>query len=192
MKMIVGLGNPGTKYEKTRHNAGFWVVDELSKKYGIPVRRKSMNAMIGTGQILGERVLLVKPLTYMNLSGEAIRPLADYYNIPTEDILVIYDDIDIPFGSVRIRKSGSSGSHNGMKSTVQELGETTFPRIRISVGRPEQPIPLADYVLGVPTEKEQKVLDQCVKRAADGVEYALKDGVNQAMNKINGLENIEK
>lgn len=191
MKMIVGLGNPGVKYEATRHNAGFWAIDELSERHHIPVRRKRNNSLIGNARIAGEQVLLVKPLTYMNLSGEAIRELADYYNIPTEDILIIYDDIDIPFGSVRIRKSGSAGSHNGMRSIVKELGENHFPRVRISVGRPQERIPLADYVLSVPTEKEMKVLEKCVFRAADGVEFFLKDGIENAMNKINGLENIE-
>ena len=134
MFVVAGLGNPGRKYEKTRHNMGFWAVDRLAEKNDIKIKKIKHKALIGDGIISGEKVLLVKPQTYMNLSGESLREIVDYYNVDLSRLLVIYDDFDIEAGSLRIRKKGSAGSHNGMKSIINQLGSQDFPRIRVGIG----------------------------------------------------------
>ena len=176
--LIVGLGNPGEKYENTRHNVGFQVVDELAERQNAPVQKLKFKALTNLLTISGEKVLVMKPVTYMNLSGEAVRPAADFYKIPPERILVISDDTALDPGKLRIRTKGSAGGHNGLKSIIQHLGTDQFPRVRVGVG-------LADWVLGKFQGEDKKVMDEAVKRAADAVECILKEGADRAMNRFN-------
>ena len=147
MKLIVGLGNPTKEYENTRHNIGFMAIDALSEDYHIPVESLRHKALIGKGAIEGQRVILAKPVTYMNLSGEAVRAISDYYKIPPEDIIIIFDDTTLDVGRMRIRKKGSAGGHNGIKSIIAHLGTMEFPRIKIGIGAKREGQDLADYVL---------------------------------------------
>ncbi len=185
MRIIVGLGNPGREYASTHHNVGFMVLDRLAGKCGIEVIDFRHKALVGKGVIEGERVLLVKPQTYMNLSGESVRQIADYYKAEPSDILVIYDDVDLAPGTLRIRKNGSAGSHNGMKSIVQMLGTTEFPRLRVGIGGKPEGWDLADYVLSRITPESDKELTEGIDRAADAVMCILRDGIDTAMNKYN-------
>ena len=171
MKCIVGLGNPGKKYEMTRHNIGFLAIDQLAAKHGITVNETKFNAIMGTGRINGERVVLVKPLTYMNLSGEAVRPILDYYKIAIEDVLVIYDDLDMVPGKLRLRPKGSAGGHNGIKSLIQHLGTMEFKRLKLGIGRPPHPLSVIDWVMMNYRKEDlpalQETLDQAVSAATD-------------------------
>ena len=185
MYLIVGLGNPEPEYSKTRHNMGFDVINNLSKKFDIDVRKEKFDALIGNGTIENEKVILVKPQTYMNSSGEAVRPLADFYKINPENIIVIYDDIDIETGIMKIRKKGGPGTHNGMKSVVEELNTTDFARIRVGIGQPEFKSDMINYVIGKVPEDEQKILKEGTHKAAEAVEEILKNGIDIAMNKFN-------
>ena len=185
--LIVGLGNPGEKYENTRHNVGFQVVDELAERQGKPVQRLKFKALTGLLTIGGEKALVMKPVTYMNLSGEAVRPAADFYKLPPERILVISDDVALAAGRLRIRAKGSAGGHNGLKSIIQHLGTDQFPRIRVGVGeKPHPDYDLADWVLGRPQGEDKKAIDEAVKRAADAVECILTQGLERGMGKFNG------
>lgn len=186
LNVIVGLGNPGNKYENTRHNVGFSTIDLLSVKHGIKVDRLKHRALTGDGSIKGERVLLVKPQTFMNLSGESVRDIAEWYKLPMENIIVIYDDVDLPVGTVRIRPKGSSGTHNGMKSVIYQLQSDDFPRIRIGIGKAPEGWDLADYVLSRFSGDEAKDIRQSVERAADAAASIVADGVAAAMNLYNG------
>ena len=184
--LIVGLGNPGEKYENTRHNVGFQVVDELAERQNAPVQKLKFKALTNLLTISGERVLVMKPVTYMNLSGEAVRPAADFYKIPPERILVISDDTALDPGKLRIRIKGSAGGHNGLKNIIQHLGTDQFPRVRVGVGqKPHPDYDLADWVLGKFQGGDKKVMDEAVKRAADAVECILKEGADRAMNRFN-------
>ena len=184
--LIVGLGNPGEKYEDTRHNVGFQVVDELAERQNAPVQKLKFKALTNLLTIAGERVLVMKPVTYMNLSGEAVRPAADFYKIPPERILVISDDTALDPGKLRIRQKGSAGGHNGLKNIIQHLGTDQFPRVRVGVGqKPHPDYDLADWVLGQLQGEDKKVMEQAVKRAADAVECLLAEGIDRAMNKFN-------
>lgn len=184
--LIVGLGNPGEKYENTRHNVGFQVVDELAERQNAPVQKLKFKALTNLLTISGEKVLVMKPVTYMNLSGEAVRPAADFYKIPPERILVISDDTALDPGKLRIRIKGSAGGHNGLKSIIQHLGTDQFPRVRVGVGqKPHPDYDLADWVLGKFQGADKKVMDEAVKRAADAVECILKEGADRAMNRFN-------
>jgi len=185
MKVIVGLGNPGKEYADTHHNVGFMVLDKLARKHGIEVIDLKHKALIGKGVIEGERVLLVKPQTYMNLSGESVRQVVDYFKVEPDDIIVIYDDIDLEPGSLRIRKNGSAGSHNGMKSVVKMLGITEFPRLRVGIGNKPEGWDLADYVLSRITPESDKELTEGINKAALAVECIIADGIDAAMNKYN-------
>lgn len=185
MYLIAGLGNPGKEYENTRHNMGFKAVDALASSNGIDVRKSKFKGLIGTGAIAGEKVILLKPQTYMNLSGASIREAAMYYDIPRENLIVIYDDMDIPIQSIRIRKSGGAGTHNGMKSVVNELGIKDFPRIRIGVGSSSKGGDVVEHVIGKVPKKEQELLDEAAKAAADAAEDIIKLGIDNAMNKHN-------
>ncbi|HEX7065158.1 MAG TPA: aminoacyl-tRNA hydrolase [Bacillales bacterium] len=186
MKVIVGLGNPGFQYEKTRHNVGFMVLDELSKRLGIPVKKKKFNAVFGMGTLQGEKIVLVKPLTYMNASGEAVRPLLDYYNAAADDLVVVYDDLDLPAGKIRLRQKGGTGGHNGMKSIVAHLGTKEFKRIRIGIGRPESPgIGVIDYVLKPFSKKEKPAVSESIDRAAESCEKWLNTPFLEVMNEYN-------
>ena len=185
MYLIVGLGNPEPEYSKTRHNMGFDVINELSKKYDIKVEKQGFNALYGTGMIENEKVILCKPQTYMNLSGESIIQFVNYYKIDIENVIIIYDDIDTEKGNIRIRKKGGPGSHNGMKSVVENLQTTDFGRIRVGIGQPEYKNDMINYVIGKVPEEEQKVLQEGVTKAAEAIEEILKNGIDIAMNKFN-------
>ena len=183
--VIVGLGNPGAEYEKARHNMGFRALDVLAADTGIDVRRAKFNALIGQGRIAGHKVILVKPQTYMNRSGLAVRQAAMYYNVPSCNVIVIYDDIDLPLTAIRVRKSGGAGTHNGMKSVVQQLGVKDFPRIRIGVGAQDADEDLVDRVIGKVPKSEQILLDQAAEKAAKAAEDIVRSGIDIAMNRHN-------
>ena len=184
MFVIAGLGNPGKKYEKTRHNMGFLVIDKLAEKNDIKVNKIKHKSLVGDGFISGQKALLVKPQTYMNLSGEAIREIVDYYDVYMEDLIVIYDDFDIELGTLRIRKKGSAGSHNGMKNIIQHLHDSDFPRIRLGIGKSGN-LDWKDFVLGKLGSEEQKLIDEAVEKAADAIMCILEKGIDKAMNEYN-------
>lgn len=182
--IIVGLGNPGRKYENTRHNLGFITVDRIAEDLGIRVNKLKFKALIGEGRLGGRRVLLVKPQTYMNLSGESVREIAGFYKIPMENLVVIYDDFDLPTGSVRVRKFGSAGTHNGMRSIIYQLQSDRFPRIRIGTGKGDGEN-LIDFVTGGFTKEEVPVMREAVLRAAAACKAIVTDGIDTAMNQYN-------
>lgn len=185
--LLVCLGNPGDKYEDTRHNVGWMVADEVAERRHAPIQKLRFKALTNLLTISGEKVLVMKPVTYMNLSGEAVRPAADFYKIPPERVLVVSDDTALPIGRLRIRKSGSAGGHNGLKSIIQHLGTDQFPRIRLGVGeKPHPDYDLADWVLSHFTGEDKKVMDEAVKRAADAIECILRDGLDRGMSRFNG------
>ena len=184
MYIIAGLGNPGKKYEHTRHNMGFLALDLLADKYGIKVDRLKFKALTGEGRIEGKKVLLVKPQTYMNLSGESIRDVMHFYKEPIENLIVIYDDIDIPEGTLRIRPKGSAGTHNGMRNIIYLLGEDEFPRIRVGIGG-ERRSDLVDYVIGRVTEGEADVLWETLNKAAEAAADIVINDVTHAMQEYN-------
>ena len=184
MKMIVGLGNPGREYVNTRHNAGFWVIEALAEKHGVTQWKDQCNASIGEIRVGGEKVLLVLPQTYMNLSGDAVQPLAHYYKILPEDLLVIYDDMDLPVGEVRIRKNGSSGGQKGMTSIILRLNDDEFPRIRLGIGRPPTGWKVPDYVLSRPTEEEVPLFKEAIALAAEAAERQISEELSNVMNDI--------
>jgi len=192
MYVIAGLGNPGKEYENTRHNMGWKVIDALSERTGIEVKKEKFHALIGKGRMSGDKVILVKPLTYMNLSGIAVRETAMYFDVPRENLIVIYDDIDLPSGSVRIRKGGGPGTHNGMKSVVKELGITDFPRIRIGVGAAAEGEDLVNRVIGQVPKAEQEILTSAISDAADAVMDIIADGIDAAMNRHNHVAHQEE
>lgn len=185
MYVIVGLGNPGKKYNVTRHNIGFEVVDEFARQNNIKMTKVKFKAVIGEGRIGTEKVIVAKPQTYMNLSGESVMRILEFYNLPIENLIVVYDDIDIDTGKLRIRKKGSGGSHNGMRNIIYLLKEDTFPRVRIGVGRPHPNQALADYVLGRFSKDEQELLIPVVKDAVSAIETMVKEDVDLAMNRYN-------
>ncbi len=184
--LIVGLGNPGEQYENTRHNVGFLVADELGERGSFPIQRLKFKALTNTAVIGGQGALVMKPTTYMNLSGEAVGEAARFYKIPPGRVLVISDDVDLPLGKLRIRTGGSAGGHNGLKSVIQHLGADQFPRLKVGVGgKPHPDYDMADWVLGKLHGEDKRVMDEAVKRAADAVECFLKDGPQKAMNRFN-------
>ncbi|GGE21821.1 peptidyl-tRNA hydrolase [Marinithermofilum abyssi] len=185
MKLIVGLGNPGIKYASTRHNVGFWVIDRLSAKWGIEVQKEKWKSLVGEGRVRGEKVFLMKPETYMNLSGEAVRPAMDWLKASVEEIVVIYDDLDLPPGYLRLRLKGSSGGHNGVKSLISHLGTQNFKRIKIGIGRPDKPIPIPDYVLSRFAPDEEPKIMEAVNRAADAVDAWIDTPFLEVMNEFN-------
>ena len=184
MRIIVGLGDPGREYENTKHNLGFITIDRLAEEHGINVTKAKHKALIGEGNISGQKVLLVKPQTFMNLSGEAVREVMDYYKEPVENLLVIYDDADIPAGTVRIRKKGGAGTHNGMRSVVSCLGDEDFPRVRIGIGSQDDN-DLAAHVLGGFSSDEIQIMREAVLTAVSAIECMLADGIDIAMNEYN-------
>lgn len=186
MYVIVGLGNPGKQYENTRHNVGFNVIDILAKEYGISVTKIKHKALIGEGRVGAEKVLLVKPQTYMNLSGETLIDIYNYYNVEMENIIVIYDDIDLDVGKIRIRKKGSGGTHNGMRSITKCLGSNDFPRVRVGVSRPRSGQDLADFVLSRFRKEEDDDVEQGLEKATKAVDVMIRDNIDLAMNKYNG------
>lgn len=186
MYIIVGLGNPKKEYENTRHNIGFDVIDAIADEYNISMSDKKHKAIIGKGAIGGQKVILAKPQTYMNLSGESVRELIDYYKVDEEtELIVIYDDISLDVGQMRIRKKGSAGGHNGIKSILQHLGHDVFLRIKMGVGEKPKGYDLADYVLGHFSKEDRKILDDNTKNTILAVEMMLGDDVDGAMNRFN-------
>lgn len=184
MKIIVGLGNPGKEYRNTRHNIGYMVLEEIARRYPIEKQESKFDAVIGQIRINGEKILLVKPLTYMNLSGQSVQPLIHWHKLDIQDMMVIYDDMDLPLGTIRMRASGGSGGHKGIKSIIDRMATSEFARTRIGIGRPADR-EAAEWVLGrfSPAEKEQ--IEQTVKRAADAVERWINSGIIEAMNAYN-------
>ena len=185
MKLIVGLGNPGRQYEETRHNVGFKVIDDLSSELQIALDKSKFNGLYGIGHCGGEKVFLVKPLTYMNLSGECVRPLIDFYDIDIEDIIIIYDDLDLPVGKIRLRTKGSAGGHNGIKSLIQHLGTQDFKRLRIGVDRPTNGMKITDYVLGRFETEEKAGIENSIKQSTKACEKWLNTEFLQVMNEFN-------
>lgn len=185
MYIIAGLGNPGREYERTRHNVGFMVIDELAKKLGIRVTKLKFKSLVGEGNVKGEKIILLKPQTFMNLSGEALYEAVNFYKINLENVIVVYDDKDLDVGKIRIRKKGSSGGHNGMNSIIYLLNSEEFPRVRIGIGNPGED--LVNHVLGEFTEEEKKIIKQATEKAAEAVIDIIENGIEHAMNKFNGL-----
>ena len=193
MFIIAGLGNPTKEYEGTRHNVGFDVIDRLSEKYNIAVDTKKHRAFIGKGMIAGQKVILAKPQTYMNLSGESIRSLLDYYKVDEEhELLVIYDDISLGVGQLRIRAKGSAGGHNGIKNIIAHLGGQVFPRIKVGVGEKPPKYDLADYVLGHFSKAEKVLMDEGYDNAVRAVEMIVSGDIEGAMNEFNRKKKEEK
>ncbi|EGC82350.1 aminoacyl-tRNA hydrolase [Anaerococcus prevotii] len=191
MYCIVGLGNPGLKYENTRHNAGFLTIDYLANKFGIDVKKSKFKSLYGQGVISGQKVMLVKPQTYMNNSGEAVREIINFYKFDIDKLIVIYDDIDIEFGTIRIRKKGSAGTHNGMKSIIYQIQDDKFPRIKIAVGKKPEYMDLANFVLSGFTEKEAEVIREEIKLASDSIETMIESSIDMSMNKFNSVKLLE-
>jgi PTH1 family peptidyl-tRNA hydrolase len=184
MYIIAGLGNPGKRYENTRHNLGFITIDAIARENGIHVNKIKHKALVGEGIISGQRVLLVKPQTYMNLSGESIREVIEYYKTEPENLLVIYDDIDIPLGQIRVRKKGSAGTHNGMRSIIYQIQTDLFPRIRIGIGG-ERKRGLINYVIGGFKKEEKETIEDAVIRAAKAAVSILEKGIEKTMSEYN-------
>lgn len=185
--LVVGLGNPGDQYEHTRHNVGFAVADELAERCRVPLQRLKFRALTNTVTLGGQKVLLMKPVTYMNLSGEAVREAAAFYKVPPEHILVLSDEVALPPGKLRVRKGGSAGGHNGLKNIIAHLGSDQFPRIRLGVGqKPHPDYDLADWVLGKFSKEDRKAIDAAVERSLDALQCALSQGIDQAMSRYNG------
>ena len=186
MYIIAGLGNPTREYDKTRHNAGFSVIDVLADRHNIDVSEKKHKALCGKGMIEGEKVILVKPQTYMNLSGESIREVMDYYKLdPSEELIVIYDDISLNPGQLRIRLKGSAGGHNGIKNIIAQLGTQEFPRIKVGVGAKPPKMDLADYVLGHFSKEEQEQMEEGYEHAVCAVKEIVTGNIEAAMNEYN-------
>ena len=188
MYIIAGLGNPESKYDKTRHNIGFRLIDELAVRNGITFSDRKHNGLVGKGIISGEKVILLKPLTYMNLSGECVGPAADYYKVEPENVIILFDDISLDVGRIRIRKKGSAGGHNGIKSIIAHLGSENFLRLKFGVGDKPKEMDLADYVLGRFSSQDEATVSEGIKRACEAVECMIGEGCDAAMNKYNGQE----
>lgn len=186
MIVIVGLGNPGRQYENTKHNIGFITLDRFADLNNISITKSKFKALIGEGNISGQKVMLVKPQTYMNLSGESVRAVLDYYNLDDSDLAVVYDDIDIPVGSIRIRKKGSAGTHNGMKSIIQNLNSDDFVRFRIGIGADRGYVPLKDYVLTGFSPEHMDPMRDAVDKTVKALECMITKDVDKAMREYNG------
>lgn len=184
--LVVGLGNVGEKYDNTRHNVGFEVADELAERGRAPIQKLKHRALTNTLEIGGEKVLLMKPVTYMNLSGEAVGEAARFYKIPSDHVLVIYDDVSLPLGKLRIRDKGSAGGHNGIKNIIAHLGTDVFPRVKVGVGAPSHPdYDMVDWVIGSFSAQERKIVDEALDRALDAAECIISRGVTEAQNRFN-------
>ena len=183
MKLIVGLGNPGVQYELSRHNVGFRVVDRLAEISRIFICAKRFKTFFGKGRIDSEEVVLIKPITFMNLSGEGVRKTANFFHLGIEDIIVIHDDIDLPFGRLRFKRKGGDGGHQGVRSIIESLGENAFLRLKVGVGRPPKEMDPANYVLAPFNPTERSDLDAIISRGAEAVVVLLREGINVAMNR---------
>ena len=185
MFVLVGLGNPGKKYEDTRHNIGFNIINVLAETLGIEVNKMKHKSLVGSKFVDGEKIMLVKPQTYMNKSGEAVRDIVNYYDVPLENILIIYDDIDTEIGKIRLRKNGSGGSHNGMNNVIYHLENDEIPRLRFGIGK-SKTIPLTNYVLGKFENKNIEILNETIIKSKDACLKFINEGIDQAMNDYNG------
>ncbi|MFS0874094.1 aminoacyl-tRNA hydrolase [Paenibacillus xylanilyticus] len=186
MKWIVGLGNPGSNYAKTRHNIGFMALDQLANRHGISISQSKCKALIGEGNIGGVKTILIKPMTFMNLSGESVRAYMDFYKVSLEDLIVVYDDMDTEIGKVRLRYQGSAGGHNGIKSIIQHTGTQQFNRVRMGISRPEPGHAIVDYVLSTFMKKEKEALEHTIEQTCDALEHSLNHTFEQTMAKFNG------
>lgn len=186
MFLIVGLGNPGKEYDKTRHNIGFECIDYLSNKYNIELNRIKFKGIYGEGFINNKKVILLKPTTFMNLSGESIREVVNFYKLNPEEVIVIYDDISLEVGRVRIREKGSAGGHNGIKSIIQNLSTDVFPRIKVGVGQPKGD--LVSHVLGKFSKEEEEILKESVEASTKAIEIIVREDTKEAMNRLNGFK----
>jgi peptidyl-tRNA hydrolase, PTH1 family len=186
LRLIVGLGNPGREYERSRHNVGFRCLDTLARRHHWSFNHQQMRAMLAQGEYAGQRVLLAKPLTYMNLSGESVAPLMRRHGVQPSDLLVVYDDMALPLGRIRIRPSGSAGGHNGMQSIISRLGSAEFPRLRVGIG-PPQGMPGRDHVLNTFTREEARLMESAYDTVADAIDCILAEGLDAAMNRFNAL-----
>ena len=185
--LLVCLGNPGDQYENTRHNVGFQVADAVAERHNVPIQRLKFRALTNTITVGEKKVLLMKPVTYMNLSGEAVHEAASFYKVPPERILVVSDEVALAPGKIRVRRSGSAGGHNGLKNSIAHLGTDQFPRIRVGVGqKPHPDYDMAGWVLGKFQGEDKKAVEEAVKRAADAAECLIQEGVDKAMNRYNG------
>lgn len=191
MYIIIGLGNPTKEYDKTRHNVGFAVIDELAERMNIEVEEKKHRALCGKGMLNGQKVVLAKPQTFMNLSGESVRSIVDFYKVTSEEVIIIYDDISLEPGQLRIRTKGSAGGHNGIKSIIAHLGTQEFPRIRVGIGEKPNRMDLADYVLSRFSKGEQVLMDDAFKEAADAAAMMVSEGADPAMNHFNAKKHKE-
>jgi len=185
MKLIIGLGNPGRRYRGTRHNVGGEVVSHLARRLGIALREEAGFSAVGRGSIGGTRVLLARPQTFVNVSGAAVLELCRRHRVAPRDIIVVADDLDLPLGRIRLRRGGSAGGHNGLKSIIDALGTTEFPRLRVGIGRPPEGVDPADYVLARFRPEEQPVVAEALERAAQALEAAVTEGIAAAMNRFN-------
>ena len=183
--LLVCLGNPGKEYENTRHNMGFLAADRLAERQKFKINKLKFRALTGETTLGGARVLVLKPQTYMNLSGEAVREAAQFYKIPADHVLVIYDDVSLPVGKLRVRPAGSAGGHNGVKDIIARLGTQEFPRIKIGTGAPEDKDGMIDWVIGVPSQKEREILLETFKKAIRAAECVIEHGCQKAMNDFN-------
>lgn len=192
MYIIVGLGNPGRKYTATRHNVGFDAITRLSDDYNISLNIKKHKAICGKGYIEGVKVLLAQPQTYMNLSGESVRDMVDFYKVQAQNIIVIYDDVDLDVGQLRIRREGSAGGHNGIKSIISHLKSKDFPRVRIGIGKKPAEWDLADYVLSKFSDRENNIIREGIKKSSDAVKTIITSDIDKAMNIYNRKQNVDK
>jgi PTH1 family peptidyl-tRNA hydrolase len=183
--IVVGLGNPGSQYAETRHNVGFWCVDRLAREHSITLERRHKAALIGEGVIGGRSVVLAKPRTYVNRSGEAVSYLLTRYRVTPAELLIVYDEINLPPGKLRLRPRGSAGGHNGIKSVIEALGTQEFPRLRVGVGRPPDGADQIGHVLGAVSPEEREAVDDALERVAQAVSCLLTDGIDTTMNRFN-------
>lgn len=185
MKLVIGLGNPGLRYANTRHNVGFKVINKVAKLTKIKVKGRRYKSRMGEGKILEHEVILAQPMTYVNLSGEAVELLVRNFQVKLSDLLVVYDDISLELGKIRIRKKGSAGGHNGMNSIIEKLCSQEFPRIRIGIGSPPPEIEIRDYVLSRFTKEENEIIESAIEKAAQAVICTIEEGIDAAMNRYN-------
>ena len=184
MFLVVGLGNPGRRYVRTRHNVGFKVIETLQQRWEIHGEGKQLGCLVGSGMIANSRAILARPQAYMNRSGQPVASITGYYKLTEEDVLVVHDDVDLPFGQVRVKRGGGHGGHNGLRDLIQHIGRD-FPRLRVGVGRPPEGWDTADYVLGKWSGEEREAVSSLVDLASDAVEAVLRDGIETAMNQFN-------
>lgn len=191
MKLVVGLGNPGAKYEQTRHNAGFWVIDNYADKHGVSIDKPKFNALLGEFQLAGEKIILAKPMTYMNDSGVAVSQILNFYKMTLDDLIVVVDDIEIELGTLRIRKKGGKGTHNGLKSIFNHLKNDDYVKIKLGVGKFMRDRDLANFVLDRPSKSDMEIINILIDRAVLSIDEIFNNSVDNAMNKYNGKVSLD-